>query len=78
MTWISARADTTGIANVYLDGTLVATVDTYSATLQTQVKMYTSPVLPRGAHTLIIEATGTQNPSSSNAWVVVDAFDVTS
>jgi hypothetical protein len=78
VTWISGSATVTGIANVYLDGSLVATIDTYSPTLQTQVKMYTSPVLSPGTHTLTIEATGTKNPSSGNAWVVVDAFDVTS
>jgi len=27
---------------------------------------------------MTIEATGDKNPSSGNAWVVVDAFDVTS
>ena len=78
VTWISARANTTGIARVYVDGTLVGTVDTYAPSVQAQVEMFTATGLTRGPHTMTIEATGTQNPSSGNAWVVVDAFDVTS
>ena len=78
VSWISARFPTAGIAHVYVDGTLVATVDTYAPSVQAQVVMYTATGLTRGPHTMTIEATGTQNPSSSNAWVVVDAFDVTS
>src|SRR5439155_1265050 len=58
VSWISGSYTTTGIANVYLDGTLVATVDTYAPSVQAQVVMYTATVLPRGVHTLTIEATG--------------------
>jgi hypothetical protein len=81
VSWISARASTTGIARVYVDGTLVATVDTYAPSLQMQVVMFTATGLPRGPHTIAIEATMTANPASGPTppcWVVVDAFDVTS
>jgi hypothetical protein len=78
VSWISARADTLGIARVYVDGILVGTVDTYSPTPEAQANLFTASGLARGTHTMTIEATGTQNPSSGNAWVVVDAFDVTS
>jgi len=77
VSWISARFPTAGIAHVYVDGTLVGTVDTYAPTPEAQVKMFTADGLPRGTHTMTIEATGDKNPSSGNAWVVVDAFDVT-
>jgi hypothetical protein len=39
--------------------------------------MYTSPRLGAGSHTLVIEVTGTANTSSGDAFVVVDAFEVT-
>jgi hypothetical protein len=78
VSWISARADQAGIANVYVDGTLVDTVDTYSPTLELQANLFTASGLSRGTHTLTIEVTGTKNPSSSDVGVVVDAFDVTS
>ena len=79
VSWISARYTTTGIAHVYVDGTLVATVDTYGPSLQMQVVMFTATGLPRGPHTIAIEATGTANPAACQScwWVVVDAFDVT-
>ena len=75
--WISFRGPQTGIAKVYLDGTLAATVDTYSATEELGAVLYSATGLPSGAHTVIVESTGTKNASSSDIFVVVDAFDVT-
>jgi hypothetical protein len=78
VSWIGYRAPNTGIANVYLDGTLVATVDTYAPTEQVQAVIYTTSGLSPGSHTLAIEVTGTRNAASSDSLIVVDAFDVTS
>lgn len=75
--WISAQGPQTGIANVYVDGVSVATVDTYSPTEQMQVPLFTSSALAAGIHTVTIEVTGNKNPASTDALVVVDAFDVT-
>jgi hypothetical protein len=76
VSWIGVRGPWAGIAEVYVDGTLRATVDTYAPTDQLQVVMYTATGLPTGAHTLRIKVTGTWSASSSSAWIVVDAFDV--
>ena len=76
MSWIGFRGPWAGIAQVYLDGTLKATVDTYGPTEQAQVVMYTASGLAAGSHTVMIKVTGTWSPASSSAWVVLDAFDV--
>jgi hypothetical protein len=78
VSWIGARGPWAGIAQVFLDGTLKATVDTYAPANQLQAVMYTASGLASGSHTLVIDVTGTNNPSAASAWVVVDGFDVTS
>jgi hypothetical protein len=76
VTWIGARGPQTGIANVYLDGIKVATVDTVSPDGQEHLQqpLFTSNMLPAGIHTLAIEVPGTP---TTRPIVVVDAFDVT-
>ena len=74
--WIGFKAAWGGIAQVYLDGGLKATVDTYSPTEQAQAVMYTVTGLAAGLHTITIKVTGTWNPAGCCSWVVLDAFDV--
>jgi len=74
--WIGFKGPWAGIAEVYVDGALKATVDTYSPTEQAQVMMYSTGSLPAGSHTIMVKGTGTWSSSSASAWVVVDAFDV--
>ena len=74
--WIGYRDQWSGIAQVYLDGSLKASVDTYSAGAQAQAVVYSISGLSAGSHTLTILVTGTSNPSSGGAWVWLDAFDV--
>lgn len=74
--WIGFKGPWAGIGEVYLDGTLKATVDTYAPIEQAQVVLYSVSGLPAGSHTIRIRVTGTWSSSSSSAWVVVDAFDV--
>ena len=66
----------TGIARVSLDGAFVAEVDTYSATEEIRVPVFTARGLAPGTHTLMIEVTGRKNAASTNFWILVDAFDV--
>lgn len=79
VSWISFREARGGIARVFLDGTLVDEVDTFSTTTEIQAVVFTRSGLPAGPHTLAIEVTGTHNPASttSDTVIVVDAFDVT-
>jgi hypothetical protein len=74
--WIGYTAVWGGIAEVYMDGALRATVDTYAPSEQAQAVIYTATGLAAGAHTITIRVTGTWNPDGTSAWVVVDAFDV--
>jgi len=74
--WIGFKAVWGGIALVYLDGALRATVDTYAPAEQAQAVMYTATGLAAGLHTITIKVTGTWNPAGCCSWVVVDAFDV--
>jgi len=75
--WIGFRAPWGGIAQVYLDGGLKATVDTYAPAEQAQALMYSVGGLPSGPHVIKIKVTGTWSSSGCCVWVVVDAFDVT-
>src|SRR5271166_4879139 len=74
--WIGSTTSNHGIATVYLDGNLVATVDTYSASEIFQVVLYKVTDLTNGPHTLKIVVTGTQNPASQGAFVSIDAIDL--
>lgn len=76
VSWIGARGPQLGIANVFLDGVFLASVDTYSAQEEIQAVLGTLNGFANGPHTLAIEVTGTKNPSSTDFGIVVDAFDI--
>lgn len=76
VSWIVYRDQWSGIARVYVDGVLRATVDTYASTAQSQVVLFSTSGLGPGTHTLTIEATGTRNAASGGSWIWIDAFDV--
>jgi len=77
ITRIGYQDQWSGIANVYLDGTLQsAPVDTYAASQEAQSSVYSISDLSPGAHTLMIVVTGTHDAASAGSWIWVDAFDV--
>ncbi len=76
---VSVVARTTawyGQANIYIDGTLVDTVDLYSASAAWKVPVYTNDSLSYGEHTVIIECTGSKNSSSAGTAINLDALDI--
>ena len=75
--WIGFRGPQTGIARVFLDGVVVADVDTYSPTEEVQAVVFVATSLADTSHTLTIVMTGEQNANSIAAYIVVDAFDIT-
>ena len=78
VTWISYTSpDTAGIASVTVDGGPATQVDTYTAAVVPQAKVYTVSGLAKGTHTLKITVSGTFDRNGNSAYVVVDAFDVT-
>src|SRR5206468_2475353 len=76
VSWIGGRWVEEGIARVFLDGSFVTEVDTYSKTKEVQVPLFTALDLADTSHTLTIEVTGRKNVASNLAFVLVDAFDV--
>jgi len=77
ISWIGFRGPMAGIARVFVDGVVVAEVDTFSTTDEAQVVLFTATGLVDASHTLTIEVTGLKNSASTGTFVVVDAFDVT-
>ena len=77
VSWIGFQGPQGGIARVSLDGAQVANVDTYAAAEQLQVVLFTRSGLTADLHILTIDPTGTMNPAATDAFIVVDAFDVT-
>lgn len=75
--WIGFGDPWSGIAQVYVDGVLKATIDTFSANQASQTTQYSVANLSNASHTLKIVATGTHSSAASGAWIWVDAFDVT-
>ena len=76
VTWIGFRGPQTGIAKVYVDGVLAATVDAYSPAEVVRASLFTSDPLAFGSHTIAIEVTRTKNDAANDFYVIVDAFDV--
>jgi len=57
--WIGRHNQECGIARVSVDRTFVGEVDTYAPSVEAQTVVFTAAGLPRRAHTLTIEVTGT-------------------
>ncbi|MEU8031493.1 beta-galactosidase [Streptomyces sp. NPDC049099] len=72
--WIGSKTDNHGYADVYLDGTKVATVDDSGG--ENQAVIFQKTGLTAGAHTLKIVAAGKHSSGSSDNYVSVDAIDV--
>ncbi|WP_339723186.1 alpha-L-fucosidase [uncultured Paraglaciecola sp.] len=63
-----------GVFDVWINGEVVATVDTYSPTKQHQVLVYSSPILVPGFQDVRVrtKSSSEANPAASNSWVHVD------
>jgi hypothetical protein len=56
--WVATKAPSRGTAEVYVDGTKVATVDLYSATTQTRTMAFSKGWGVSGSHTMTIKVLG--------------------
>ncbi|MBI2566983.1 MAG: PKD domain-containing protein [Candidatus Schekmanbacteria bacterium] len=74
--WIAYRDEWSGRADVYLDGQMVQTVDTYATPSQAQATAYSLAVAPAATHTVEIVVRGDNNASSGGSWVWIDALEV--
>jgi chitodextrinase len=68
--WIAKRSTTRGVADVYVDGVLAATIDLYSASSQPRMIVFTRSWGSSAAHTLQVRVKAT----SLRPRVDVDAF----
>ena len=75
ITWIGVSDPWSGIAWVYLDGTL-NTVDTYTMVTRYQHALFSVRGLAPGSHTLSIGVPHIRGGSTSGSWVWIDAFDI--
>lgn len=73
VTWVGPVGPTRGKARVYLDGTLVRTVDLYDRTFDARKAVFRKTWAQSGTHTLTIEVVGTRGRSM----VAIDEFVVT-
>ncbi|HHT21869.1 MAG TPA: T9SS type A sorting domain-containing protein [Bacteroidales bacterium] len=71
---LGAKSPDTGIFEVWVDGTKVATVDTYSATLTKDAVLYESNSLGEGEHIVVVKCTGTKNENSAGESIVLQSF----
>jgi hypothetical protein len=76
-TLIGYQDEWSGIGRVFVDGVASGTVDFYRTPGRAQAALFTTAALSPGAHTLVVEATGTRNAASGGNWIWIDAFDVT-
>jgi hypothetical protein len=74
--WIGPRTGAYGRVDVYLDGKLQGTVCQYGS-MGWRYRVWESPTLTRGTHTLELRVTGTKSAQSAGYNIVVDALDVT-
>ena len=78
VSWVGLKAPNRGIAAVYIDDVFRANVDCFDPVSTWQAKVFTSPVLIYGQHTIKVVYTGTKNAAATgNNAIDVDAFDVT-
>jgi hypothetical protein len=75
ITWIGVTDPYSGLAQVYLDGTL-NTIDTYSPSTKYQQPLFSAHGLAAGPHTLSIQVLHVRDGSTSGSWVWIDAFDI--
>jgi hypothetical protein len=70
--WVTRTGPDQGTAQLLLDGSVVKSVDLYTATAHAGVR-YSVP-LTSGSHVLTVKSLGTKNASSTAATVTVDGF----
>jgi hypothetical protein len=72
--WIGPMGGSYGRARVYIDGKYMATVSQYG-TQGWRKRVWTSPFIHEGVHTIEIRPMGTRDAASKGVNVVVDAID---
>lgn len=74
--WITTKSPQGGIANVYIDNSVVDSIDLYSDQLEAMSAVFTKTDLACKPHTITIEVGKRQKRESAKRRVMIDAFDV--
>src|SRR5690606_5803509 len=69
------RNNAGGLADVYVDGHYMTTVNYYNASLQYQQQIYRTPLLPEGAHMVRMVLKGERKGGGTNTYTQA-RFDV--
>ena len=75
VSWTAYQDQYSGVARVYIDGSMRTEVDTYASPSKARSVAYSVGDLAWGTHTITIEVAGRRNSSSRGSWVWIDAFD---
>ena len=65
-----------GIVGIAVDGGAESLIDEYSANRVAGARLWSSPTLASGEHTLTIRVTGTSNPLSRYGWATIDRVEI--
>ena len=76
VSWVSRPGPQNGVAQVYLDGKLVKTLDLYKKKTEFKKTVWSVKGLSDGTHTVKVVRTGKKNSAAGGANLVVDAFRV--
>lgn len=63
-----------GKADVYVDNVYSTTIDTYSSTASANIKMFETPKLTDGSHSIKLIVNDTKNRASSGTQIIIDGF----
>lgn len=63
-----------GKADIYIDNIFNTTIDTYSSSLQTDVKIFETPELTDDAHSIKVEVSNSKNVASTSNRIVIDGY----
>jgi len=72
--FVTTVSSARGICEIWIDGTLATTIDTYSASTTKKKIVFATPRLSYGSHTIEIRVKGGRRSASTSARVDVDAF----
>jgi Tol biopolymer transport system component len=76
LAWIAKKSPVYGKARITLDGGTPVTIDLYGATTTWRQQVWNTGTLASGAHTVMIEWTGTRSAAASASNIGLDAVDV--
>ena len=73
---MAIKSPTGGKADVYLDGSVVESVDLHSSQTEPVSVVFSSTGLSCGPHTITVEVKGQADDHTTGKRVTIDAFDI--